>query len=387
MSNSSITDGTTPANQTSPETTLNTTTVVTTVISTSTTIPTTATSTTVTSTTVQQTTEASGSSVGGIVGGVIGGLFVVALVIGVVVFLYRRKQKHKAQKKDKVLLAPGKDDINKIENTKRLNEYSPPPTNDGNNTDGLYENVTRDGRPNESTDPSVGPDGYLKTVTKQEKEPGNELYYEPDSNADRQGKTKGANEEGYYVNEERRHVYQNKKAGSSKKVHKEKDFDAENYLDLDAQTNTDVIGDEYINPDIVLENENKSQTKSADRHQDQVKINMEVSKDKALKTDTTVNLEVDEEYEVPDPSNYPVPKKPNSKSRTYVNEKKHKKDIKQHHGKEKSRKKGAKEKLKLQKVNSRESKYENVGKDSKCAELGNEAEPVVEEFYEVPVNK
>ena len=348
-------------------------------------------------------------------------------------YTFRRRQKQKARKRSNIPLAPGKDDIDKIEteNSRKHNQYSPPPTREC-KPDDLYANLNKEGNPNESTDPALDAMGYLKTKIKQQKEPGSELYYETKSEKDMHKKKKGLKnkkghknkkrkKEKFDVNNEQQPVYENKD------VHTNAAFEQPDYLDLtnsadntkddqhkvNGTTNNGYIeDDEYVDPDRSdkIHVTPETATSSHDKHSNHVKKdNAPVYKNENVKakTDKTVEAkadknvkaktdkipvstdENDEEYEVPD--NYPEPKKP--PSRTYVTDTKHHKGNKSH-VKEKTKTKEVKKvigtndnKANTDSGKQKEIKYENIKDSGKYVNVGETNELVSDDYYEVPENK
>lgn len=162
-----LTEGTTTI---SHATTVNTSLTTETTTKPTTAIISTSTTATTTKTTTEQTTGNGGSPnsspVGAIVGGVIGGI--VAVLIVVLVLLWFRRRQRGRRNSGEVRMPPGKDYLDTLhaENAQR---YAPDPTchvvsDVTASTAELspYENLTPSGETNENTDPSVGPDGYLK---------------------------------------------------------------------------------------------------------------------------------------------------------------------------------------------------------------------------------
>lgn len=342
-----------------------------------------------------------GLSGGVIAGAVIGGIVAVALIIFLVLFLYRRRRmQQKSNKPMKTVLAPGKDDINKIEDSRRKNEYVSPPNSSSNakpESFDLYANVNNEGELKDSTDPALDPQGYLKTKAKPQRELGNELYYETNIDKDKQEKLAKATQDEFYVNNETQPLYENKVHGGNKNINESSDgWGGEinsamtNKLNQ-VPTGTENNDDYYINPDVSHESEHKSKRKGGspkdapsgnkNKHKsDNNRKYQNKAEDKVVNTKTS-NDEIDEEYEVPDPVNYPEPKK--TKQRTNVKDTKHHKKSKPP-VKEVTNPKSNKTKTTKGKDGgkARELKYENVHDGGKYANTGHANEAVSDELYE-----
>lgn len=329
-------------------------------------------------------TQPDGSSIGAVIGGVVGGIAFVAIVIVLVLFLlYRHRRKQKKLNKPKPPLAPGKDDISKIENSRRKNDYVPEPyTGNKQESIDLYTNVTNDGQTKESTDPALDPQGYLKAKTNTQREAGNELYYETSLVNNKQTHYTKVEQDEFYVNDEAHQGNVNKmvhgKHGKKKKKgHK--------------HTNDKKREKEYQNPTVATEDEHKFESKKASykNNENLPKLDTTQQKKKEIKTepvnDNTDKDEQDEDYEIPDPANCPEPKK--IQPRTPVKDKKHH-DVRKSPRKDKSPK-GKRTKIskdKTEGIPKRESKYENVQTDG-YVNVENKNNAVAEEYYEVPDNK
>ena len=334
--------------------------------------------------------------------------------------IFRRRQQRKARKKGNTPWAPGKDDLDRVQN-----QYTPQPTNNDNHQpDGtLYDNLDKEGNPNESTDPALDHMGYLKSLSKQQKEAGSELYDETMSEKDmkkkqkkKKHKKKKGKKEKIYEND-RQPVYENKD------VHVNEAFEQPKYLDLtnsidnrndDMQvkvtgiTNTGFVeDDEYVDTDKNSTTSVKPKTSESthDKHSDHIKKDkapvykndtVKAETDKSVKTKAETekvavnNDEMDEEYEVPDATNYPAPMK--SQARTYVNgTHNHKSERPKDKDKSKTKEVNGKtdNKAKSETGKQRESKYENVKDSAKYVNVANSetVEPVTDEYYEVPDNK
>lgn len=326
----------------------------------------------------------SGSSTGAIIGGVVGGVaFVAIVIILVLLLLYRHRRRQKKLNKPKPPLAPGKDDISKIENKRRKNDYAPEPYT-GNKQEGidLYTNVTNDGQTKESTDPALDPQGYLKAQTKTQREAGNELYYETSLTNNKQTHYTKVEQDEFYVNDEVQPGNVNKKVHGK---HRKKKKTGNKH------TNDKQREKEYLNSTVTTEGEHKlgsGKASSMDNH-NLPKFDTSRQNKKEIKTgavnDNTGKDEQDEDYEIPDPASCPEPKK--TSPRTPVKDKKH-------HNVRKSPRKDKSPKGKRTKTSKgndegtpmRESKYMNVPNVG-YVNVGNENNAVAEEYYEVPDNK
>ena len=311
-------------------------------------------------------------------------------------YSFRRRQSKKARKKGNLQKwAPGKDDLDRPQN-----QYDPEPTSHSSQQlEGPYANVTKQGTPNEATDPALDPMGYLKSLTKQQREEGNELYYEAKSEKDMHKKEKKKkrhkkkvkkeeeNKEKFTENDEQP-VYENKD------VHVNEAFEQPSYLDL---TNS---VDKSTTPSVTPKTSKSTLGKNGDPiKKDKVSVNKnekdKTKTDKAVKTKAKTdkepvnNDEIDEEYEIPDTTNYPEPKK-SPAIRTYVNSSQNQQKNKK--SSDKDRNKAKEVTGKSDKSNSgaqRQSKYENVKETGKYVNVPNSetVEPVTDEYYEVPENQ
>ena len=335
--------------------------------------------------------------------------------------IFRRRQQRKARKKGNTPWAPGKDDLDRVQN-----QYTPQPTTkDNHQPDGLYDNLDKEGNPNESTDPALDHMGYLKSLSKQQKEAGSELYDETMSEKDmkkKQKKKKGhkkkkGKKEKIYEND-KQPVYENKDVHVNEAFEQPKYLDLTNSLDnrndekqvkVTGITNTGFVeDDEYVDTDKNSTTSVKPKTSASthDKNSDHIKKDkapvykndmVKAETDKSVKTKAETekvavnNDEMDEEYEVPDATNYPAPKK--SPARTYVNgTQNHKSERPKDKDNSKTKEVNGKTDGKAAKVETgkqRESKYENVKDSAKYVNVANSetVEPVTEEYYEVPDNK
>lgn len=295
---------------------------------------------------------------------------------------FRHRRRQKKLNKPKPPLAPGKDDISKIENSRRKNDYVPEPYT-GNKQEGidLYTNVTNDGKTKESTDPALDPLGYLKAKPKTQREAGNELYYETSLTNNKTQYTTVEQDE-FYVNDEAQQGNVNKKVHGKHGKKKKKS---------NKHTNDKQREKEYLNPTVTTEDEHKFENRKASsmNNQNLPKLSTTQKNKKEIEigavNDNTGKDEQDEDYEIPDPANCPEPKK--APPKTPVKDKKH-------HNVRKSPKKDKSPKGKRTKTSkgneegtpARESQYVNVPNDG-YVNVENQNNAVAEEYYEVPDNK
>lgn len=105
-------------------------------------------------------------SKGAIIGGVIGGIFGV-LVIVVAVILVLKWRKRSRDSSVPALPLPDKDFLDSLHMEQAVHHHrihQPTESGDVLDPNKQYVNVTAHGEPDEQTDPSVGPDGYLKKM-------------------------------------------------------------------------------------------------------------------------------------------------------------------------------------------------------------------------------
>lgn len=373
------------------ETTIGNSTVVTTE---STTVPSTTVSSTLSLSTASSTAHTydateknpNDSPVGAIAGGVVGGVVFIAFIIIIVLFLYRRRHKKSDSQPKKVMTAPGKEDIDRIEHSRRKNEYTPPPSSPQTETADLYTNVDSKGQPKESTDPALDPQGYLKAKSNQSHEPGNELYSETKTDRAKPHKKSKSGQDRLYVSDENQQaLYVNKDVSSEQQDYLELSGGEMTKVKTDKKAKTSKGNqrkdDYYLNP---AGGEYKSHRKAdSSMLKRGKKENLQSNKCENKATDhNPSNDEIDEEYEIPDPTNYPEPKKTKTKADKQHNVRQS--PSKGAAGSKVTNKKNAKAGKGEKKPKGR--KYENIQTDEKNTKVKNDNMPVADDFYEVPEN-
>ena len=263
------------------------------------------------------------------------------------------------------------------------NQYVEPQSGNGR----IYTNVDERGTVKESTDPALDSQGYLKSKSKEKREKKKHKkephYVNKDNQIVYENENTSVNEQEYYFE------VQNDNDTNKVPVFKGKD----NYLDLSENRIDERAMSKEKDAGTTKKQDTKSNNKSDRTKHTKHKVNKNESdqtdshlNDEIVKTQTNANSGYisDEEYEIPDPSNCPKPKKSDAVS--YANDKNiQTSNSYNSHLTVDRGEKGNKDKTKKQKPAIRESQYENIKSAQSNEKYANDDlpdEPIEDELYE-----